>query len=71
MNKTTKMENGVKSKPFYRYKDVQHMLIDACKKLVEYCKRKNLQSQLSKMLKQECRNPTLAKCGGEAQHFQN
>jgi hypothetical protein len=37
VNKTTKMENGVRSKPFYRYKDVQHMLplfmmIDACKK---------------------------------------
>jgi hypothetical protein len=49
VNKTTKMENGVRSKPFYRYKDVQHMLllfmlIDACKKLVEYYKRANLQS---------------------------
>jgi hypothetical protein len=58
MNKMTKMENGVRSKPFYRYKDVQHMLplfmlIDMCKKLVEYCKRANLQSQLSKTLKQE------------------
>ncbi len=58
VNKTTKMENGVRSKPFYRYKDVQHMLplfmlINACKKLVEYYKRANLQSQLSKMLKQE------------------
>jgi len=58
VNKTTKMENGVKSKPFYRYKDIQHMLplfmlIDACKKLVEYCKCANLQSQLSKTLKQE------------------
>jgi hypothetical protein len=58
VNKTTKMENGVMSKPFYRYKDVQHMLllfmlIDACKKLVEYYKRANLQSQLSKTLKQE------------------
>jgi hypothetical protein len=56
MNKTTKMENGVKSKPFYWYKDVQHMLllfmlIDTCKKLVEYCKHANLQSQLSKTLK--------------------
>jgi hypothetical protein len=35
VNKTTKMENGVRSKPFYRYKDVQHMLplfmlINAC-----------------------------------------
>jgi hypothetical protein len=29
------------------------MLIDACKKLVEYCKCANLQSQLSKTLKQE------------------
>jgi len=29
------------------------MLIDACKKLVEYCKRANLQSQLSKTFKQE------------------
>jgi hypothetical protein len=58
MNKTTKMKNGVRSKPFYRYKDVQHMLslfmlIDTCKKLVEYCKRTNLQSQFSKTLKQE------------------
>jgi hypothetical protein len=58
VNKTTKMENGVRSKPFYRYKDVQRMLplfmlIDACKKLVEYCKCANLQSQLSKTLKQE------------------
>ncbi len=58
MNKMTKMENGVRSKPFYRYKDVQHMLplfmlIDACKKLVEYCKCANLQSQLNKKLKQE------------------
>ncbi len=58
VNKTTKMENGVRSKLFYRYKDVQHMLslfmlIDACKKLVEYCKCANLQSQLSKTLKQE------------------
>ncbi len=58
VNKTTKMENGVRSKPFYRYKDVQHMfplfmMIDACKKLVEYYKRANLQSQLSKTLKQE------------------
>jgi len=58
VNKTTKMENGVRSKPFYRYKDVPHMLplfmlIDVCKKLVEYCKRANLQSQLSKTLKQE------------------
>jgi hypothetical protein len=58
VNKTTKMENGIRSKPFYRYKDVQHMLplfmlIDACKKLVEYCKCVNLQSQLSKTLKQE------------------
>ncbi len=58
VNKTTKMENGVRSKPFYWYKDVQHMmslfmLIDACKKLVEYSKRANLQSQLSKTLKQE------------------
>jgi len=49
VNKTTKMENGVRSKPFYRYKDVQHVLplfvpIDACKKLVEYCKCANLQS---------------------------
>jgi hypothetical protein len=47
VNKTTKMENGVRSKPSYRYKDVQHMLslfmlIDACKKLVEYCKCANL-----------------------------
>jgi hypothetical protein len=58
VNKTTKMEDGVRSKSFYRYKDVQHMLllfmlIDACKKLVEYCKCANLQSQLSKTLKQE------------------
>jgi hypothetical protein len=58
VNKMTKMENGVRSKPFYRYKDVQHMLllfmlIDTCKKLVEYSKRANLQSQLSKTLKQE------------------
>ncbi len=58
VNKTTKMENGVRSKPFYQYKDVQHMLplfmpIDTCKKLVEYCKCANLQSQLSKTLKQE------------------
>jgi len=58
VNKTTKMENGVKSKPFYRYKDIQHMLplfmlINTCKKLVEYCKCANLQSQLSKTLKQE------------------
>ncbi len=58
VNKTTKMENGVRSKPFYRYKDVQHMLplfmlIDVCKKLVEYCKRANLQSQLNKTFKQE------------------
>jgi len=49
VNKTTKMENGVRSKPFYRYTDVPHMLslfmlIHACKKLVEYCKRANLQS---------------------------
>jgi hypothetical protein len=49
VNKTTKMENGVRSKPFYRYKDVQHMLplfmsIDACKKLVEYCKCANLKN---------------------------
>ncbi len=49
VNKTTKMENGIRSKPFYRYKEVQDMLplfmlIDACKKLVEYCKRANLQS---------------------------
>jgi len=49
VNKTTKMENGVKSKPFYRYKDIQHMLllfmlIDACKKLVEYYNCVNLQS---------------------------
>ncbi len=56
--KTTKMENGIRSKPFYRYKDVQHMLplfmlIDVCKKLVEYCKHANLQSQLSKTFKQE------------------
>jgi len=29
------------------------MLIDACKKLVEYCKRANLQSQFSKTLKQK------------------
>ncbi len=47
VNKTTKMENGVKKKPFYRYKDVQHMLplfmlIDVCKKLVKYYKCKNL-----------------------------
>jgi hypothetical protein len=47
VNKKTKMENGVRSKPFYRYKDVQHMLplfmlINACKKLVEYYKRANL-----------------------------
>ncbi len=58
MNKTTKMDNGVRSKPFYRYQDIQHMLplfmlIDACKKLVEYCKCVNLQSQLSKTLEQE------------------
>jgi hypothetical protein len=58
LNKTTKMENDVRSKSFYRYKDVQHMLplfmlIDACKKLVEYCKCTNLQSQLSKTFKQE------------------
>jgi len=58
VNKTTKMENGVRSKPFYRYKNVQHMLplfmlINACKKLVEYCKRANLQSQFSKTLKKE------------------
>jgi len=49
VNKTTKMGNGIRSKPFYRYKDVQHMLplfmlIDMCKKLVEYCKCANLQS---------------------------
>jgi hypothetical protein len=58
VNKTTKMENGVRNKPFYRYKDIQHMLplfmlIDTCKKLVKYCKCTNLQSQLSKTLKQE------------------
>jgi hypothetical protein len=58
VNKTTKIENGVRSKPFYWYKDVQHMLplfmlINVCKKLVEYYKRANLQSQLSKTLKQE------------------
>lgn len=29
------------------------MLIDACKNLIEYCKRANLQSQLSKTLKLE------------------
>jgi hypothetical protein len=58
VNKMTKMENGVRSKLFYRYKDVEHMLplfmlIDACKKLVKYCKCANLQSQLSKTFKQE------------------
>jgi hypothetical protein len=61
LNKTTKMENGKRSKPFYRYENavgasictpVFH-LIEASKKLVEYFRRSNLQSKLTKTLKQE------------------
>ena len=58
LNKTTKQVDGKKSKPFYRYLDEPNMaalytLIDACKSLVAYFKKSNLQSRLSKTLKQE------------------
>ena len=59
LNKTTKQVDGKKSKPFYRYQDEPNMaalyaLIDACKSLVAYFKKSNLQSKLSKTLKQGC-----------------
>ena len=55
LNKTTKMQHGKRSKPFYKYENagasmctpIFH-LIDACKKLLEYFRRSNLQSKLSK-----------------------
>ena len=58
LNKTTKQVDGKKSKHFYRYFDEPNMaalytLIDACKTLVAYFKKSNLQSKLSKTLKQK------------------
>ena len=54
------MQHGKRSKPFYKYENAGASLctpifhlIDACKKLVEYFRRSNLQSKLSKTLKQE------------------
>ena len=57
-NKTTKQVDGMKNKPFYRYLDEPNMailysLMDACKSLVAYFKKSNLQSKLSKTLKQK------------------
>lgn len=57
-NKTTEQVDGKKSKFFYRYLDEPNMavlyaLINACKSLVAYFKKSNLQSKLSKTLKQE------------------
>lgn len=66
LNKTTTTRNGKRSQPFYRYETdgeqedgssastipIYH-LIEACKKLVEYFRRSNLQSKLTKTLKQE------------------
>ena len=57
-NKITKQVNGKKSKHFCRYLDEPNMvvlyaLIDACKSLVVYLKNSNLQSKLSKTLKQD------------------
>ena len=65
LNKTTKTVNGKRGQPFYRYQcDGQiggartctapiYHLIEGSKKLVEYFRRSNLQSKLTKTLKQE------------------
>jgi hypothetical protein len=58
VNKTTKTKDGIKSKPYYRHQEMLEMsplfeMIDQSKKLVEFFKRSNLQSQLTKTLKQE------------------
>ncbi|XP_020686093.1 uncharacterized protein LOC110102210 [Dendrobium catenatum] len=50
--------HGIQSKPFYRYQHGPYTadlfeMIDSSKKLVEYFKRLNLQSKLTKTLKQE------------------
>jgi hypothetical protein len=65
LNKTTKTVNGKRGQPFYRYQSdgqiggartcttpIYH-LIEGSKKLVEYFRRSNLQSKLTKTLKQE------------------
>lgn len=57
VNKKTKMYRGVRSKPFYQNKYVQHMLalfmlIDAFKNLTTYYNTQILRSELSKTLKQ-------------------
>ncbi|KAF4028534.1 hypothetical protein GN244_ATG19803 [Phytophthora infestans] len=54
--KTTEVINGVRSKPFYKFRErVPEVfnLIDACKELVRYIKQADLQAELSKTLKQE------------------
>jgi hypothetical protein len=57
-NKTMKHVDGKKNKFFYRYLDelniaAVYALIDAYKSLVAYFKKSNLESKLSKTLKQE------------------
>ena len=56
LNKTTVMCKGVRSAPFYKYHDHAleiYTLIDAVKGLVTFFKQTNLQSKLTKTLKQE------------------